>query len=124
MSRFAADFAAASDLLSEAFGEEVSLVRSTSTTAGVTAEVTIHTYESGDEDGFRTTFVSTDFVIAIADYAFASTATTPRTGDRIKRTIDSVEHTYEVLPIPGGRECQWADESGTQWLIHSTHIDP
>ena len=124
MSRFAADFAAASDLLSEAFGEEISLVRGGNTTTGVTAEVTTHKYQGEGEEGFITTFVFTDFVIAIADYAFASTVATPRKGDRILRVIDSVTHTYEVLPIPGGRECEWSDDSGNQWLCHAKHIDP
>lgn len=124
MSRFADDFAAANDLLSEAFGEEVSLVRSGVEVAGITAQVTLQEYQGEGDDGMTTSFVFTDFVLDMDDYDFGVGAVEPRRGDRIERTINSVAHTYEVLPAPNGRVCEWADASGDEWRIHTKHIDP
>jgi len=121
---FDADFAAANDLLAEAFGEQVTLQRGATEVEGVTAQVFTQEYQGEDEDGFATTWVFTDFVLDMDDYDFGGGAVEPRKGDRIKRTIDGTVHTYEVLPIPSGRVCEWGDTSGDEWRIHAKHIDP
>lgn len=124
MSRFAADFIAANDLFAEAFGEEVTLVRKgQSDVTGVTAQVITQTYDGEDDQGIGVTFESTDFVLAMADYDFGSGAVTPRSGDNIKRTIDAVEHTYLVVPVPGRRAVE-PNVDRDEWLIHAKHIDP
>lgn len=124
MSRFAADFTAANDLLAEAFGEQVDLVRKGQADAtGVTAQVTSQTYEGEDDQGIGVTFEATDFVLDMDDYDFGSGAVTPRDGDQIKRTINAVVHTYKVAPVPGRRCCE-PDVDRGEWLIHTKHIDP
>lgn len=124
-SSFASDFAAANDLLSEAFGEEVTLVRGPTEVEEVTAEVLTQEYQGESEDGrFTTTYVFTDFLLDMDDYDFGLGPKEPRKGDRIKRTIGGTVHTYEVLPTPSGRCCEWGDTSGDMWLVHTKHIDP
>lgn len=123
-SAFDADFAAANDLLAEAFGGEVTLVRGSTETSGVTAQMFINKYEGENDEGLTETIQVNDFVLDRSDYAFGSGEVEPRCGDRIKLTIDSVEHTFEVLPIPNGKTHEWADASGDEWLIHTRHIEP
>jgi len=124
MSRFSADFAAAKDQFSEAFGELVDLVRKGQTdTTGVTAQVTTQVYGGVDDEGIGTTFEATDFVLDMEDYEFGSGAVTPRGGDRIKRTINSTVHAYMVVPVPGRRAAE-PDVDRSEWLIHTKHIDP
>lgn len=124
MSSFDADFAAANDLLSEAFGEEVTLVRNRIETAGVSAQVTLQNYQGETDEGIITTFVFTDFLIDIDDYEFGDGAVEPRRGDRIERSVSGTTHTYEVLPVPNGRVAEWGDTSGDEWLIHTKHVSP
>jgi hypothetical protein len=121
---FDADFAAANDLLAEAFGGEVSLVRGYAERPGVTAQVFIQEYQGGGEDDMVTTLVFTDFLIDMDDYDFGDGPVEPRRGDRIKRTVGGTTHTYEVLPTPSGRVCEWGDTSGDEWRIHTKHIGP
>lgn len=124
-SRFAGRFCdVASPRLKDWLGEVVSLVRGGIETQGVTARVILQEYQGEGEDGLTTTFILTDFVLDIDDYEFGGGAVEPRKGDRIKRVIGSTTHTYEVLPVPNGRVCEWADASGDRWKIHAKHIDP
>lgn len=124
-SAFATRFAeSARPMLYDRFGESVTISRGDASTAGVTARVMSQEYQGEGEDGMTTTFISTDFVLGIDDYEFGSGAVEPRKGDRIARTIGSTAHTYEVLPAPNGRVCEWAEASGDEWKIHTKHIDP
>jgi len=116
-------FDVASPRLRDHFGEAVSLVRGAVETTGVTAVVTTHEYQGDGQDGFVTTFVFTDFVFDVADYVFSSVVVAPRKGDHIKRTVDGTTYTYEVLPVPSGRVCEWSDKSVGQWRVHAKFID-
>lgn len=118
-----ADFAAADDLFAEAFGEEVTLLRGAAEVTGVTAELTSDQDQGQRDDQAVETFVVTDFAIAVEDYDFGEGPVEPRRGDRIKRKIGDVTHTYEVLPIPAGNVCR-RTPSEHAWLIHTKHIDP
>jgi hypothetical protein len=124
MSQFAADFAAANDLLAESFGEAVSLVRAGVTATGVTTEVFTQDYQGENDEGIQTTITLTEFLVDVDDYDHGSGAVEPRGGDLIKRTIDGTVHTYEVTRAPNGKYCEWADTSNDQWKIHANHIDP
>jgi hypothetical protein len=124
MSMFSEDFNAANDLFAEAFGEQVSLVRGATESSGtVTAQVTMHSYSGENFDGLTTTVEMTDIVLDMDDYDFGSGAVTPRSGDRIKRTINEIVNTYEVAPVPSGRSAE-PDVDRHEWLIHTNHIDP
>lgn len=124
MSQFASDFAAANDLLAEAFGEEVTLVRGSTESGAVTAQVFTQEYAGQSDEGFATTVNFDDFIVDVGDYEFGAGAVEPRNGDRIKRTIDGTVHTYEVTPTADRRCCEWADTTGNEWKIHTNHIDP
>ena len=121
---FDADFAAANDLLAEAFGGEVSLVRGSATTEGVIGQLLLNTYSGENNEGITITVQMTDFVIARKDYQFGEGPAEPRKGDRITKQIAGVENTFEVLPAPDGRAAEWADPEGDEWLIHTKHIGP
>jgi hypothetical protein len=124
MSMFSDDFATANDLFAETFGEQVTLVRgATESAETVTAQVTAQTYSRGSDDRIITTFESTDFVIDIDDYDFGSGAVSPRSNDRIKRTINEIVNTYEVKPIPSGR-CFEPNVDRYEYIIHTKHVSP
>ena len=124
MSLFSAELAAANSQLAEVFGDLVTLVRkSFAETTGVTAQVMQQMYVGEDDDGIGTTLISDDFVINMDDYKFADAVVTPRSGDQIKRTIDSTVYTYDVVSAPDGRCCV-PDVDREEWLIHTTFIDP
>ena len=123
-SDFSADFATANDLFAETFGEQVTLVRgATEAASTVTAQVAMQDYSRGGDDRIVTTFESTDFVIDIDDYDFGSGAVTPRSGDRIKRTINEIVNTYEVKPVPDGRCCE-PNVDRYEYIIHTKHVSP
>ena len=124
MSQFDADFDAANDLLAEAYGEQVTLLRGSATSGAVTAQVAKQDYKGESEDGITTTVHANDFFLNVSDYDFGAGAVEPRPGDQIKRTIDGTIHTYEVTRMPDDRCCEWTDSSNTEWTIHTNHIDP
>ena len=121
---FDADFAASNDLLAEAFGGEVSLVRSGATTEGVIGQLLLNTYSGENNEGITITVQMTDFVIARKDYQFGEGPVEPRKGDRITKQIAGVENTFEVTPAPDGRAVEWADPGGDEWLIHTRRVGP
>lgn len=60
-----------------------------------------------------------DWIIDVADLAFASVATEPARGDRIAETVGGLVITYEVLPIAGEETHRYSDACANRWRIHT-----
>jgi hypothetical protein len=60
----------------------------------LTASVAMHDYEVAGQDNFVTSVQFWDWTITASELGI-----TPRQGDRITETLNSVALTYEVLPI-------------------------
>ena len=120
MPSIAADFAAANNLLSEAFGEEVTLARASDSTADVGASY----FGEGSEIqtntrmGAKTSFVDREWLIKKAAYIIDGSAVTPAAGDRI---VDADGTTWELMSQPN----MPAHESyggGLEWLLRTKRI--
>jgi hypothetical protein len=117
MSSFDTDFAVADELLAEAFGRVVTYSAGT-TDLSVTAEIILRDYEAFDTEGVVTTVQSWDFSIAVADLP----GVTPRSGHLISATINGAACVFEIAPTGSRPAAEWADPSGTTWLIRTKKI--
>lgn len=119
-SSFDADFAAANGLLSEAFGEEVTLARATDSTAGVTASIFSEGSEIQTQSrmGVKTSFVDREWLIKRSEYLIDSVAVTPARGDRL---VDSEGTTWELMDHPGLPAVQPVI-GGVDWLVRTKRI--
>ncbi len=88
-----------------------------SDTTGVKAAIGT-TQATTEQDGtIGTTYKSRDFLIAVADYAFASVAVVPAAGDLI---IEADGSQCEVLPFADEPHQRWADiHNRTTYRIHT-----
>lgn len=75
-------------------------------------------YETQDSDGFATRFISTDWLIPVDDL----TGVTPRPGDRIRRTVGTETHVYEIMPVDSSRAAVALEDTGYMWRLHSKLI--
>ncbi len=89
----------------------------------VTATLGSTTYEVADEDGLLIQAKSTDFLIAASALVLGEGLVAPELGDRIIRTIDSVDVTFEVLDLGGVGHYRPADQYGKVLRIHTKQID-
>ena len=115
MSSVDADFAAADEMFSEAFGVSVTYVRGVGETE-LTAEVQLQDYDIGGPDVAATVVQSRDYLLSASDLSL-----TPRPGDQIKETIGGVVKLFEVMPI-AARPCwQWTDSQDRKMLVHTKY---
>lgn len=89
--------------------------KSVSTTAIVSESV----YETFDEQGFPLKVTRMDFLMPFAD--LNSAGVTPRSGDRIERTVNSYTHAYEVAAVDKRQPVE-LDVTGNLWLIHTKRV--
>ncbi len=88
----------------------------------ITATAAMHQYEVVDQDGLPTQFLSRDYLVQAADLVIDATTIAPRIGDRISETIGSVVNVFEVMPIPGKKECEPEDPDGVLLRIHTKKV--
>lgn len=121
MPEFDTDFAAADDLLAEAFGGTVTYARG-SDTVNVTAEVVLADYGVTGPIGGRIQVQPRDYLITAADLVLNSAQITPRSGDKIRETILGIVEEFQVMPL-GDRPChEDADAGKTKWLVHTKYV--
>ena len=112
---FADDWDAATDQLSEAFGESLTLIRGAQETA-ITAETWDREYEATGPNGILTIINARDALVAVADYTLAGAVVQPRQGDKL---TDANGRKWEVLPIAGRPAFE---RHGDQWLLRTKEI--
>lgn len=116
---FDTDFLAADDLFTEAFGTAVEIERSGSAPESATAEVVLRDYEVENESGMPEQVTFRDYLFARDQYAIAGVAVEPQRGDVIRETLSGEECEFTVLPAGKRPPAEWADESGSRWLVHT-----
>ena len=121
MTAFDDDFAAADAMFAEAFGAAVTYVYGNSEIA-VTAEAVMHDYDVQRTYDVPETIQSRDYVISAASLVIGGEAIEPRTGNKIKETINGSLEIFQVMPLGNRPEAEHTDASGTSWLIHTKHI--
>lgn len=121
MSDFDDDWAAASGVFPEVFGDTVTYQRGANSVP-VTAEVQVNRYEVTDLDGVVTVVTSRDYLVTAADLVLAGAEIVPRAGDRIVETIRGTEQTFEVVPLGQQKEYEQADPAGLSLLIHTKRV--
>lgn len=75
-----------------------------------------------DEISHRTEFRSNDWLILRTELSIAGDQFHPKAGDQIKRVLDGIEKTYEVLPGEGDTSWRWADSFENTYRIHTKEI--
>ena len=111
--------ASAGVILKTVFSDAVTLRRGSTNTTGVTAQKFLgeRTIETGDGGVLK--FSGASWVIAIADYAFSGTASTPRNGDRI---VEASGEIWEVTPVEGIAEASQLP-GGVEWVIMTKRVN-
>ena len=89
----------------------------------ITGVPTQHQYEVVDgETGLPTSVISYDWTFTAADLVVAGSPMKPRSGDRVKETLNGEPIEFEVLPI-GKLPCsEWLDTSGVLLLVHTKKV--
>lgn len=116
MSSADTEFAESDSYFAETFGLSVTYVRGEDETT-LTAEVELNDYQIMSEDGIATTAQIRDYLITASDLGI-----TPRSGDKIKQTIDSVVHFFQVMPLDEGPVYKEVDTIKSKILIHTKYI--
>jgi hypothetical protein len=91
------------EMLSDLFGDTVAYHRE-GDSVSLTAIQSNRLYRVPDVEGFTVEVQVEDFRLVAADLRLSGVVITPRSGDRIRRTISGVVHVYEVLPL-ANRPC-------------------
>ena len=119
MGQFDDDFDAVDSMMSDIFASTIEVHRGSSSTTGITSQAVSRDYDVQDTEGFISVAHSRDYVVDVADYVIDSAIVAPRKGDRIKETISTEVHVFEVLPL-GTRPCaEWSTTQKPQWVIHT-----
>ncbi len=100
------------------FAESCSFVQGDAEAVTVIAIPFAVEYETQDQNGFATRFISTDWLIPVDDL----TGVTPRAGDRIRRTVGTETHVYEIAPVDSSRPAVALEDTGYMWRLHSILI--
>lgn len=102
-------------------GLTVNYYRSSSSVE-ITATAVMHEYEIVDVDGTVTAMLVRDYIVHAADLVISEATITPRAGDRIIETINSVSCTFEVVPLGSQKEYEPLDPDSVLWKIHTKRI--
>ena len=110
------------DRLKESAGRQVTYARGAQESDPITGTVAQHQYEVVENDGSVTTVLAYDWSFTAADLVIAGSPIKPRSGDRIKETLNGDAIEFEVLPI-GKLPCsEWLDTSGILLLVHTKKV--
>ena len=120
-SEFDTDFGEAFELFEEVFGATVAYHRGDDSVS-LTAQRSATEHKIIDEEGLETIVRGFAFRLTAADLVISEATITPRQGDRIKETIGSTTHVFEVQ-TPDDSDCyQWADPNKTEWYIYTSFV--
>lgn len=106
-------------LHAELFGVSVDYLRGVTTIVGVTARVGIQEYEVTGRSGSITFVKVREYVIAKADVTIDSAEIEPRSGDRIRETINGVVRNFDVSPMANKLVAEDDDTGGSDWRIRT-----
>ena len=110
------------DRLKESAGRQVSYARGVQQSDPITGTVVQHQYEVVESDGSVTLVLAYDWTFTASDLVVAGNPIKPRSGDRIKETLNGEAIEFEVLPI-GKLPCsEWLDTSGILLLVHTKKV--
>ena len=110
------------DRLKESVGRQVTYARGAQESDLITGTVSQHQYEVVENDGSITLVTSYDWTFRASDLVIAGSPIKPRSGDRIKETLNGDAIEFEVLPI-GKLPCsEWLDTSGILLLVHTKKV--
>ena len=110
------------DRLKESAGRQVTYARGVQQSNPITGTVAKHEYEVVENDGSVTLVLAYDWTFTAGDLVIAGSTVKPRSGDRIKETLNGEAIEFEVLPI-GKLPCsEWLDTSGVLLLVHTKKV--
>lgn len=105
-----------------AFGVLVMLTHGEKVSEEFTALKSSGQYEIADEEGFVTTYRTTDFEFAKEDVAALGVMIEPRRGDRLRLTQNGTAETYELIPV-GSIPAVEEKTGGYRWLVHTKQVN-
>ena len=110
------------DRLKDSAGRQVTYARGAGESEPITGTVVQHQYEVVENDGSITLILAYDWTFTAGDLVVAGNPIKPRSGDRIKVTLNGEAFEFEVLPI-GKMPCsEWLDTSGILLLVHTKKV--
>ena len=110
------------DRLKESAGRQVTYARGAGEGEPITGTVVQHQHEVVENDGSITLILAYDWTFTASDLVVAGSPIKPRSGDRIKETLNGEAIEFEVLPI-GKMPCsEWLDTSGILLLVHTKKV--
>src|SRR5262245_36281242 len=110
------------DRLKESAGRQVTYARGGQESEPITGTVAKHEYEVVENDGSVTLVLAYDWTFTAADLVIAGSPVKPRSGDRIKETLNGEPIEFEVLPIGKLPYSEWLDTSGVLLLVHTKKV--
>jgi hypothetical protein len=105
----------------EFFGTSIVYYRRSEATTAFTAIAETVSYTVIDAEGSTTTVTARDYTVPVASLVIAGAQVDPIKGDRIKETINGIEHTYELLPL-GTTPTAELLPGGFRWLLHTKRV--
>ena len=79
-------------------------------------------FELADESGFTIKTSVQDFLLMAADLILGGSTVTPKLGDQIEMTRNSISVIFEVLTLPNGECWRYSDPFGKTLRIHTRQV--
>lgn len=103
------------------FGTSVVYCRRSEQSDAITAIGETNSYSITDAEGSTTTITARDYTLPVSAVVISGAVIEPTKGDRIKETINGIEHTYELMPL-GTTPVAELLPGGFRWLLHSKRV--
>jgi hypothetical protein len=108
--------------LAKASGLTVTIQRGSQTIEEVPCGLGSSSFDVIAADGSAITIRSQDFLILAQEYDFGDGPVEPQRGDRIIRTEDDGDHTYELLDVPTAPSWRWSEAWHVRLRLHTKQI--
>lgn len=119
---FAAAIRVAAKAAAAVGGQTLKLQRGDVTTKCLPCGLGTTTFETLSADGAIVTVRSRDFLILTELYDFGDGPVEPERGDKVIRTEDDGDHTYELLDIANQPSWRWSDPYKQRIRVHTKEI--
>lgn len=112
---------AGAPILEEFFGVSVVFCRGSEQSAAFTATPDTTNYGLIDGEGATTIFDRRDYTFPVSAPVVNGVALEPMKRDKIKETINGVEHVYQLEPL-GDKPAAQLLAGGFRWLVHTKRV--